>query len=338
MPSNKSASIRYRIIDQCLRSTASAFPAKEDLQEEMQERIGYVSLSTIDKDLYAMRFDEELGYLAPIKYSKQHKGYYYEDPNFSIEKIPLSASDLENLELAMQTLDQFRDVPMFKEVDQAIAKIVNLMRLNKVDSQSNKQDYISFESNPKAQGGEWLEEIYRAILERRILELEYRAFQRNESKLYSLHPYLLKEYRGRWYLLAYSPERDAVLTFGLDRVLAVNMSKEEFRRSSKFNSIEFFKHSYGITVNHEANVESIRLKIGKVATDYLKSQPIHETQKIIEESDQGMLVEIRILPSYEFYSHIMSWGGQIQILEPKKIREKMQEWMKNGLEAYSKSS
>lgn len=338
MPANKSASIRYRIIDQCLRSKGAPFPGKEDIQEEMQERIGYVSMSTIDKDLYAMRFDEELGFLAPIKYSKLHKGYHYEDPDFSIEKIPLSANDLENLELAMHTLDQFRDVPMFKEVDQAIGKIVNLMKLNRVDSQKDKQDYISFESMPRAQGAEWLEVIYQSILERKVIELEYRPFQKNESKIYSLNPYLLKEYRARWYLLAFSPERDAVLTFGLDRVLSIKVQKEEFRRSSKFDSKEFFKHSFGITVSHETKVEKVKLKVGKVATDYLKSQPLHSTQKIISESEDGMQLEIQILPSYEFYSQIMSWGDQIQIISPEAIRSRMKEWIKRGLEAYSKSS
>lgn len=338
MPANKSASIRYRIIDQCLRSKGRPYPSKEDIQEEMAERIGYVSMSTIDKDFNAMRFDMELGFEAPIKYSKIHKGYHYEDPEYSIEKIPLSSSEMENIQLALHTLDQYRDIPMFKEVDQAIGKILNLMKLNKLEGEEKEQDYIAFESTPRAQGTEWLEELYAAILERKEVVLDYHSFKHKQSKDYTLHPYLLKEYRGRWYVLGHSPEREAIITFGLDRIEGVESTGEEFKRQTNFNSGEFFKHSLGITVDHQLKPTEIELKVAANAAQYLKSQSLHPSQEILKEDEEFMLVKIEVIPTYEFYALILSHGDQIQIMKPKWIRDEMRRWLERGLKAYSKSS
>ena len=73
MPKNKNALMRYRIIDACLRNKFDFMRACENL--------GAISLRTVEKDIYDMMYDEELGYNAPIVYSRAEKGYYYDDPN-----------------------------------------------------------------------------------------------------------------------------------------------------------------------------------------------------------------------------------------------------------------
>src|SRR5690606_15976144 len=113
MPVNKYALLRYRIIDKCLRNKLKHYPSKEFLRQACEETLynssfERISISTIDKDLYAMRNDETLGFMAPIAYSKVHDGYFYKDENFTIDTIPLNEDDVDAIRFAVQTLHQFK--------------------------------------------------------------------------------------------------------------------------------------------------------------------------------------------------------------------------------------
>ena len=92
MPHIKNALLRYRVIDKCIRNKYKPFPSKQDLREACEEALfgsihgEHICDSTIEKDMFAMKMDHD----APIKYNRAEKGYYYEDPDFTIDDIPLT--------------------------------------------------------------------------------------------------------------------------------------------------------------------------------------------------------------------------------------------------------
>ena len=120
MPANKYALLRYRIIDDCLTNQYRRFPTKEDLQYACEQALygssgERVSISTIEKDMWAMKNESELGYYAPIAYSKLEKGYYYEDEEYTIKEISLSHEEKEAIRFAANTLFQFKDLSIFDQ-------------------------------------------------------------------------------------------------------------------------------------------------------------------------------------------------------------------------------
>ena len=82
MPHIKNALIRFRIIDRMIRNPYKPYPSKGDLREACEESLfgstygEHICDSTIEKDLFAMRIEHD----APIRYSRKHEGYFYEDP------------------------------------------------------------------------------------------------------------------------------------------------------------------------------------------------------------------------------------------------------------------
>jgi predicted DNA-binding transcriptional regulator YafY len=116
MPANKFALLRYRIIDRCINNTGNPYPSKENLRTSCEEALygsdgEHISISTIEKDIWSMRNEAELGYYAPISYHRDHKGYFYEEEGYSINEIQLNEDDLDAIRFAANTLIQFRDVP-----------------------------------------------------------------------------------------------------------------------------------------------------------------------------------------------------------------------------------
>ena len=99
MPVTKHSFARYQVIDACIRNKQRSYPGIEFLIERCSQRLDQkISRSTIEKDLKAMKDDPEPGYYAPIRYDRMKRGYYYEDPGYSISNILLKDEDIDAID------------------------------------------------------------------------------------------------------------------------------------------------------------------------------------------------------------------------------------------------
>lgn len=319
----KNAQLRYRVIDRCLRNQYKPFPSKEDLRQACEEAIfgstegSDICDSTIEKDMFAMRMEFD----APIKYSKRDKGYYYEDEEYSIDKIPLSEEDIDAIKFATNTLMQFRDVGIFNQFGYALDKIFERVHVGNSPDE-DVSEFIQFETVEETRGGEFLPLLLQAIKDKEVVEFDYGSFQKANSKPRKVLPLLLKEYRNRWYLISYSLDKKRITTYALDRMEEPKVAGEHHYDPINFDPKKYFEHSIGITAN-DSNPENVVFKIDKVGAKYLESQPIHKTQKLIKEGNSRNTYEIQVILSEELRRLILSYGPQIEIIKPKSLRKEI---------------
>ena len=200
--------MRYRIIDASLRNKFKRYPNKFDLMRAC-ENLGSVSLRTIEKDLYDMMYDEELAYRAPIAYSRSEKGYYYEDPNYSINQFPIQESDLSALEFACSILRQFGNIDPARQLLESIDKMETYMRASHSLESNSWQQYIQAEKSLGEGGMDFMGPLLDSIRSKNKCFIKYRRFNSEEEKSYIFHPYVLKQYRNRWYVIGYFENRKA---------------------------------------------------------------------------------------------------------------------------------
>lgn len=335
MPANKYALLRYRIIDRCLTSKQKPYPSREDLRDACEEALygsgsSAISLSTIDKDLWSMKNEGDLGYYAPIVFNREHKGYFYSDANYTINEVSLADDDLEAIRFAAAILDQFRHVPILANYENAIEKIINRVNISPRPDDATLNQFIQFEKSTVSKGNEYLGPLLEAIRNRLEVHLHYRSFRDDVLKQYTAQPLLLKEYSNRWYLIAHVPERNGYLTFGLERLEQVLVSDKKCGVRSDFNATDFFRYSIGITESKE-KPQKIVLQFAPVAGKLLATQPIHSSQKILESSSAGMRMELEVIPSQELIALLLSYGGEVRIEEPAELRKKVEEVHKKAL-------
>jgi predicted DNA-binding transcriptional regulator YafY len=317
--SNK-AILRYRIIDRCIRSTVKPFPTKEELRSACEEELfgsvdgKHICDSTIEKDLYALRMEHD----APIKFSKSKGGYYYSNPNYSIDEIPLNDKDVEAIKMAANILDQFKNAAIFKQFNYAIGKILDRVNVVSTDEGSNVDKYVQFETMPSTKGSEYLEPILDAIKGKKKIQFLYQSFSDTESKLRRVHPYLLKEYRHRWYLICKNELKEKVQTFGLDRISELSTLEEKFTIDNQFDPNLFFSHSIGITANN-GNPEKIVFQTDELLSKYLLSQPLHESQEYLGGKKNKHQFSLFLLPSYELKMILLGHGSALKVLEPQSL-------------------
>jgi predicted DNA-binding transcriptional regulator YafY len=325
MPKNKQAYIRYRIIDACIRNKQKPFPTKEELIKAC-EVIASVSLRTIEQDLYDMQNDEELGYFAPIKYDKRQKGYFYEDSLYSISNIPLKENDLYALEFAVALLRQFEGIEPLAQFSEAVSKIEDYVNVRSLMTDTDVADVIQLEKSTSSKGQEFLNDILSAVKEKRMIRFGYKKFDSSAEKEHVLHPYVLKEYRNRWYVTGKSGTSDHIVTFGLDRITRLEITgNESFEIAAGFNVATYFKYSFGISVSNELKPEAVVLQFTPQQGEYIKSQPLHSTQEIMQDDAGKCVVKITVIPSFELKAQLLSYGSSVKILEPQWLKDEVME-------------
>ena len=333
MPVNKSALIRYRVINRCLLNQRKA--TKEQLKRACEAVLDKeVSYRTIDADLNAMKFDRGLNYDAPIKYSKSDCAYYYEDPSYTIEKIPLNKEEYETLLLAAKLLEQFSEAPIFQTFSSTVKTIAKQSGLKKEYGYVSLYHYLEFEGHRDTSSSKYLPEVIKAVSDCKVIEIEYKSFFADAPSVYIIHSCLLKQYKSSWYLLGYSEDEDKIKTFALDRFMSVKARKDIPFIDKRFNSKDFFQNSYGIIVGKEEPVE-VHLAFTNLQAKYVMAYPLHSSQELVSDDGKEVIIKYFLRPDFEFISQILAWGDQVKVLKPGNLVSMIRERIESALKKYS---
>lgn len=336
MPHIKNALIRYRIIDRALRNKFKPYPTKAELRESCEEALYGASEgenicdSTIEKDMFAMKMEHD----APIKYSKRYGGYYYADETFSLDEIPLNEEDIAAIRFATNTLSQFKDVGIFKQFGFAIDKIVDRVTISNDLNDESVQSFVEFETPVVSGGNEFLSPLLEAIKASKVVYFDYASFQSQQKKARKTIPLLLKEYRNRWYVLTYDIIKEAIITYALDRLENLVVTEEIQASPIPFNAKQFFEFAVGITAS-QGKPERVVFKADNVAAKYISSQPFHASQEITKEGKNKTTFEMTVFISEELIRTILSYGGEIQVVEPVLLKEHIITRIRKMVENYA---
>ena len=335
MPINKSARYRFEIIDECLRNTARKW-SKAELLKFINRRLelhfgegSSISLSQLRYDLENMRS----AFGAPIEVYKDGRSYYYryEDADFSIRTIPLAEEDILKLNDAVLLLRQIKGFTIADEMAEVVKRLENRYKF----INTKERSIISFESSPAMQGVENLEDIYHAIIRKKVLVITYHAFHASEARVWHIHPYLLKEYSHRWYLLGFAEEKNSLGVFALDRMKEIKVCKHPYRQNSFINSDDYFRDVLGVTVMQDQQAEEIQLQFSQKISPYILTKPLHHSQKILEEQPEGIItVSLHLVVNPELINTIISYGNDVRVLHPVHLTHEITSIAKKMIQQY----
>lgn len=312
---------RIRVINDCLCHRTKKYWSKEALAEMILEDADIViSTSSIIGDINKMRNSRQLRYNAPIGYSKIHDGYYYTDLDYSIDNLPLNATDLKALKLAASTLNQYRNIPLLNAFTSTIDKVI---KFSKRSDQGAVLNFIDFERTPFATGMEYMDAIIEAIQDKKCIEISYRKFGAAESGVYDFHPYLLKEYRNRWYVIGLNENRGELRTYGLDRITALQPSDCDYKIDTQVDK-NYLADCIGINIEKQ-KVETVKLKFIESEGHYLKTQKMHRSQVVVLDNSDGLVIELNVIINFELIGIILGYGALVTVLEPKALADKIVE-------------
>ncbi len=342
MATNKHAMIRYQALDACFANRYKRFfiedlieacnkalqefyLSKEDTVNDVEY---YVKRRTIFNDIAFMQSEE--GWSAPIKrFYESHRCYYrYEDENFSINKRDFSQAELDTLDEALIMLNRLNGTAGFDWVSEFIANFED-----KLGRKKNTTPVIGYEKNPFLTGIENLSVLYNYIVNKQVLKISYQHFTQGEM-VHIMHPYYLKQYNNRWFLFGITEQNREVLTnLALDRIANIELADTPYIPNTSFDFEEYFDDVVGVSVPRSGEPEKVVLKISEKQYPYIKTKPLHPSQ--VELDKDNRIIQLDVFLNWELESLILSYGDDIEVIEPISLRERIQKRVKNLLEIYN---
>ena len=196
---------------------------------------------------------------------------------------------------------------------------------------------IFFDKNDKLKGLEFIEPLHSAILAKRPLKINYQSFRARFPTALIFHPYALKEFNNRWFVYGNKPKDTYVVNLALDRIVSLEEAPGvEFIENSEFNPETWFDDLVGVTKFPTDKCEKVRFWASPLEAPYIKTKPIHNSQKVIELNRDGSAIfEIDVIVNRELVRLIFGYAEGLKVLSPRKLQNMIKKHFRMGLENYT---
>jgi hypothetical protein len=284
------------------------------------------SLNTIRNDL--LEIENKWHVVVEQRKSGRNIRYRYEDPDFSIFNSSLKETDILSLNQSVSHLKRFEGMPGFEWVEEFTAHVQSV-------TNANIKPIVGFDTNKELRGMQHFTPLFNYIDKKQAIILIYQPYSGKETQT-EVHPYFLKEYNQRWFLLGMNTEYGSLSVFALDRINGVYLSKSKYIETD-IDFSTYFDDIIGVSHPHGREIEEIRMWVDKGQLPYTLSKPLHKSQKVLGRSADGSaLISIKVVPNYELTQLLLSFGDHIFVESPTSVREEIMERIKKINSMYKK--
>lgn len=295
----KETIMRHRLIIDKLRRNPTSWKEMSDYLNRHSEQTGYdfrISQRTFQRDLCDI---DEIYYIE-IKQDYSRNAYYIKsEENYQVNARMMEAFDIFN----------------------AMTQGENLISVVDLD-------------NRRTRGTENLFGLLHAVKNNLLITFNYQKFGQESATLRYVHPYLLKEFKNRWYIVGKDLNDNRLKTFGLDRIVDLEVSSSGFPANEYPNVRNYFSDCFGITRPEKNDPKVIILSFDKETGNYIKTQPLHHSQEIINETEETIQVRLFLNFEDDFVMELMSFGDGVKVEQPKELVDYIKWQYQKALKMY----
>ena len=330
MANSKHAHLRYNLIDYCLKYKAFNF---KQLLEYINDKISEtfpgetISIRTLREDIKIFR-DPVNGFGAPLQ--EGVRILKYSEQNFSIAKKPLLPYENYLLEASQQLLDRFENDPKYDRLSEALIKFLD-------DEDVDSTEILFYDHNEEYKGIKLLKPLYLAIKKKQVLEINYKGFKDSSSKTYEFHPQVLKQYNRRWFVFGLNnTNKNNEWSIPLDERLIDFKIIDKNYLTVKKEWNDFFRTMIGVVRPIDSEIKKIVLRFHNGRENYFKTKPFHAEYDEFFEEDKQDQVYFETIINNELIQQILSYGQDIEVLEPEVLKIELRKQASSMHKLYSK--
>ena len=328
MPANKNAVIRYKYLDELLSDKHHYYDIHELTAKcnARLERDGYLPVCqrSVEKDLTSLEYASFRAELERFAYEGKCI-IRYKEPGYSIFTKKLTEDEIALLREVLDTVGQFDGLDNFTWLDGLKAML----------GAGSRPPVISFAS-VRLKDSNLLGRLFTAISARQVIDLSYHRFEETQKHV-KVHPYLLKQYNGRWFLICAADSDGFILTFALDRIDGFEPCPANTYRECTEDLQVRFEHIVGVTYNNGSPVEDIVLWASPNGLPYLTSKPIHPSLTEVDAEEDtrlrreyphlqgGSFLRMRCMVNVELTQAVMAYADELVVLSPSSLKKDIQQ-------------
>lgn len=332
MSANKLQKERYYKLDECFRNTMHKWSLQlllDAINKWLTEndKLG-ISKRTLQDDI---NFLKEVESAPIISYKEGRLNYFkYSDPSFTIKDKPISKEDEKNIRKAVNILRQLKGLSVADDLADTIQRLEQKTELD----DELTSTVLQFEQNEHYTGREWFADTYEIMLQKKVIRLNYKPFTAKEAFTVHVHPYLLKQYNHRWFLIGRCEEYKNIGTYALDRFTEMRVSGIEFYNDPLFDSSIYEKHMLGISLPANPKPERIILEFLPGRAGYFLTKPFTLIDETIQMGNGNIRFILTMVINMELEAALLSFGKDVIVIEPSILRNTISGFLKEALKHY----
>lgn len=317
----KSQYNRLLYIDRQIRS--GRYPNAPKLAE------GYeVSERTIKRDVEWLRDFQG----APIAYSAQHRGYYYEDPEFRLSDFVLSEGELFALAVGEELLAHYENTPEYRTLRKVFAKLSEMLPEKVSVADEFLSSRVTVVSRPRTVISERIwKTLLSSMREGITLSIRYRSVTSGLS-MRTLSPYHVLGHGGEWYVIGHDSRHDSTRVFAVSRIEEASLTGESYDLPEDFRLEEHVDPDFGVFMHSEE--EEVRLRFLPSVAQYIRERQWHRNQELCDLDDGGVELAFRTNQLESVQHWVLSWGNGCEVIRPESMRARVAETLRESLEFY----
>jgi predicted DNA-binding transcriptional regulator YafY len=183
-------------------------------------------------------------------------------------------------------------------------------------------------------GTEHLFGLLHAIRNLNIVRFTYQKFYDPEITSREVEPFALKEFKGRWYLFSEDKKDGHIKTFALDRIKELEITKMKYVYPQGLDPNNYFRNCFGVISSEEGDPAEVLLSFEPLQGKYIKSFPLHESQQILKDNEEELLVQLNIFVTHDFIMELLSYGDSVKVIKPGSLINELKTSYQSALDLY----
>jgi len=277
-----------------------------------------VSVRTIQRDLDALR--DDCG--APIDYDKSSRTLLLSEPDWQLQPLRLTESELFHLVIAGGMAGQFRGTPIAQGLERLFRKLAAALE-EPIDLDIGQLGgRFSFHGAPARPFHPKLwKSVVRALRQNRRLRIQYRAAGYRLPAEFIVEPLHLSCRRGDWYLLAGRPSKEGSRVYALSRIQSARVLRQTSKAPASGSKVHAQKTFARFVAGKGLMPIKVRIRFNKQSAEWVREREWHPEQSITEHRGGGLTLSMPIDGTKEAVSWTLSWGSNARVLAPKWLKE-----------------
>lgn len=286
-----------------------------------------VSRRQIFEDIRYM--ESNAGYQIPLDRIKDGKRtfYRYSTKDFSIDNQPITNEEMAQLREMSFLLNRFKGLPQCEWMNELVTNLEDKFHLK-----GSSKSVIFLESSVYNKGVEHISPLFNAIINKQTLHITYTPFGKSDCE-WDIHPYYIKQYNNRWFLIGLNNKDFKISNLGLDRIITFTISPIPYIEDNIVEDVdEYFADVVGVTIPRDTDIEHVILKFSSNRFPYIESKPLHESMKFVDK--ENGIISIDVIPNKELTALILSFGSDVEVIEPKPLRDNISSAIEQTFKKY----
>ncbi len=318
MPKQKKVNNRLELLNRCLRSRWYSYDELILLvREELLENITIRTLQNDFNELRSASVEENYDPLE-TRIMNRIKEFRYKDKNYSYFDPLVDERQMLILQEVVAILNKHKGIEL---ADEVIEIITHLQKKNfeKLEVNSAYFQPAYFDGYT---GHEFLLDMLESCRHQTVLKMNYKGFGKKEQEII-FHPAILKEWKGRWFVIGKVELYDTISIYALDRIISIKPQRGVSFLQQDINILnQSLEEIIGISLS-DAPIENIQFFMNHNRSPYLQTKPIHKSQKVVSINDDGCIFQLEIRPNKELFTFFLECGPDLVVLSPANVVDEM---------------